>query len=274
MAKLHSYRKPDIEMNDRDYWYIVGFGLGDGCISSNGREFAMASTDKQIIEDIANVTGLTVRAQPYGDKGMVCYKTSICRRVFVDKLMELGFPKNKSHTDGWLVVPKEGMEAHFLRGFMDTDGCVSSDKKRGKLKSNFLSSSKRMLEWIQSYMSERGCIGSIRDRGSIWTLSYGKFDTQILVSFLYDTEGLVNNRKRDKALALCEEFPVRNGSGKRKRSGYVGLNLPTTVQEMEDRCLGARNKTEMAQMLGVERRVFYNWIRTQPDIKKWIDRGV
>jgi len=222
--------KPTIEMIDRDYWYIVGFGLGDGCISKCGYSFRLLSTDKQVVEDISRVTGLSMKINNRSKQKSYykdCYVVDITRKLFVEQLLSVGFPKNKSHTDGWLVIPSEGFEADFLRGFMDTDGCVTSSRARKTLASSFSSSSRLMLEWIKEFLEEKfGCGGSIRRLSSIWVLEYCKWDTHQIVNYLYNKEGIVNNRKRDKALRLCEELPIRRGS-----SRYSSRRSSTAVEK-------------------------------------------
>jgi len=241
-----------LKLKPRDLWYMIGYALGDGYITARGDAFYLMSTDKRIMKLCARKLGERVSSRVTATKEKPYLKDMHTTRVrskrFTDQLQKRGFPTNKSHTDGWLVVPGYGYESQFLRGLMDSDGCVSATKKSKNLQSEFLSSSKDMLEWSRDHLKdELGIEGRVYWKGSVWSLRYGHWDSHRLVFYLYYGPGLYNKRKRDKAVRLIRVYPVRRSPSRR----LSRIDWPATWKEWQYFLKDSTSYREVAKKMGV-----------------------
>ena len=141
------FKKIDSEMKA----YYLGFGMADfgmrkDCYSF---EFRLKKDDKYIIEALAKELNCESKLQYYKDNIREGYSLVICSKEICKDLIYHGIVPNKS---GKEILPNtipRSLIKHFIRGFIDGDGCVESSMKRLSLCSmsyNILLSIKLFLE--------------------------------------------------------------------------------------------------------------------------------
>jgi intein-encoded DNA endonuclease-like protein len=117
--------------------YIVGLLFADGCISEDANiiTISLKEEDKDILlkinEELGSNRPLTYIK--YNDKNSNWsnqYKLSINSRYMVNSLRNLGLFQNKSlkiEFPSWIT---DEYYFHFLRGYIDGDGCILKTEKR------------------------------------------------------------------------------------------------------------------------------------------------
>lgn len=116
--------------------YILGFLYADGCNSSNYDKkrycvtITLQSSDSQILYDIKNEIGYEapIKFRTYNE----CERATldICNKHIALKLHELGLVPNKTlilKFPDWL---SEEFYPHFVRGYFDGDGCITSNNRK------------------------------------------------------------------------------------------------------------------------------------------------
>ena len=124
-----------IDNEHKAYW--LGYLYADGCVCDHGTKrnylyIELHTQDKYILEEFA-VDLRTNRKVRISCRGYARFEV-LCNKIGTD-LIKLGCVPRKSNilqfpTED--IVPKE-LLPHFLRGYMDGDGCISTYlKKRGR----------------------------------------------------------------------------------------------------------------------------------------------
>ena len=180
--------------------YVLGFFSADGCMYRNKRGsyyVAFTSTDKELIESVKNIIHAENLIETYLQKGNCKMKYTIqigSKRAF-NRLKEIGFMQNKSLLMKFPEVPKSVL-CHFVRGYLDGDGCVFSAEYFRKTRNNyyrcfmvtFTSGSYVFLRKLRERLvneSSVGC-GSLFSRSkSHNVLSYSGKSARQFYKFLY-----------------------------------------------------------------------------------------
>jgi len=194
--------------DSQDFYYFLGFFVGDGCISIRRRGqkvFSLFSTDKDVIEGyrgrIKSTHKLSVRVRK-GWKDL--YGLTISSSMVSDRLMSLGVPLNKSHSDGWKIEVPEKFMNSYLHGLCDSDGSVFQTG-RGLNVLDFVSSSKLELERILDFVtaSISPVKSNVNRMSSIWSLKiHGKAAESIFQDIYYPEIPWDMKRKRLKGESI------------------------------------------------------------------------
>lgn len=131
--------------------YYLGFGMADFGMSKDCRnfQFRLKKDDKYIIEKLAKELNCGSKLYHYKDDVREGYSLTVCSKEICKDLIYHGIVPNKSGKEVLPnTVPKE-LVKHFIRGFIDGDGCIESSSKRLSICSmsyNVLLSIKLFLE--------------------------------------------------------------------------------------------------------------------------------
>jgi len=195
------------QANQEDFWYILGYALGDGYLASRegDNRFTIASTDLQIIRDIkgrgfapGKIHEEVAKAYSQKEKssgipsGKFVYRVVFCKKRMKERLLGLGFPVRKSEKgSSYVLKSPEKLFWDFYRGFWDSDGWLSAcpDSRNGgktwRYHSGLMSVSKRQIEWFRDELIKREIrVGSVKTRkgSSLYYLQVGKLATQEVYS--------------------------------------------------------------------------------------------
>lgn len=139
------------EINSEIKAYYLGFGMADFGVSKNCYlfEFRLKKDDKYIIEKLAKELNYTADLYHYKDSIREGYSLTISSKDICKDLIYHGIVPNKLGKEVLPnTVPKELIK-HFIRGFIDGDGCIEANIKRLSICSmsyNILLSIKLFLE--------------------------------------------------------------------------------------------------------------------------------
>lgn len=196
--------------------YYLGFGMADfgmrkDCYSF---EFRLKKDDKYIIEKLAEELNYTADLYHYKDSIREGYTLIISSKEICRDLIYHGIVPNKSGKEILPnTVPKE-LTRHFIRGFIDGDGCIESSMKRLSICSmsyNVLLSIKLFLE-KELNIKEYDIKPVIKESGNI--LYYYKiysYSFMKVLDYLYKDSTIYLTRKYDNYLIhLNKDINRRN----------------------------------------------------------------
>ena len=113
--------------NDLDFWYMIGYYLGDGWLSSKGNDIILACNDKKLNKLKEN---LDINKWKYTyNCGKTCYRFRFSNKIiydFIKKYIDTG-SKNKHIPIEILNLPKKQLMSLY-KGYLDSDGCIINEK--------------------------------------------------------------------------------------------------------------------------------------------------
>lgn len=222
LTELNKYKK--IEYKDYDYFkkintkekaYIIGFFLGDGCLSlENKFECAIKLDDKEIFDFIQKELNCNIRIDDSINKiqkkhpkaSIKIANNHMCNdihKIFGGRL------KQERHIP---IIPK-ALERYLIQGFFDAEGCVTwgyrKDRNRLWQKISFTSKYK-MLEGIQNILLNNDIATKIKPKQNedCYVLEFSD-PIRILnfLNYIYpDDSFIILHRKYEKAKALRLEL--------------------------------------------------------------------
>lgn len=219
LTECMNYKKPVYneeffrKIDSPEKAYILGFILGDSCISDRNIEITLSIEDMEILTFIQKNIGGCFRN--YYDMNKEKRKFPKSKMIVGNKPI-LNDLKTKSggnlKEDRHIPVISEKLERYLLLGFFDAEGCVTygkrKDRNRTWQKISFTSQFK-MLEGIQKILLKNGISTSIKPKSSekCFVMEFSsKPDVLKFISIIYDNEFVVLHRKYNKAIALRLEL--------------------------------------------------------------------
>lgn len=181
--------------------YVLGYFYADGSLEDasylRGKYIRVSSVERYSILRIKRWLGsehTIVEQKPAWENGKTKYLLRIGSHKLYDKLTSLGLYPNKSLTIQFPDIPKEYLH-HFIRGYLDGDGCVYFYRalgKKGKLVTKklsviFTSGSETFLGKLKAVLKGHLDLRQkkIYKGQRAYQLRYGTSDSVKLFSFLY-----------------------------------------------------------------------------------------
>ena len=200
----------NIDTENKSYW--LGFLFADGYVRNRGNSFnielTLSSKDrehlikfKNDIESNCEIKDSCIR-RTYKGKQVEYYSSGLMissSKMFED-LNRHGCVQRKSLI---LEPPKNipiNLISHFIRGYFDGDGFVStySGSKKLEYKIGFLGTYS-FLDWLNHVLHESGCsLRNIQNKNKIHQLQYNTKDKNSIFEFLYSQSNIFLNRKKLK----------------------------------------------------------------------------
>lgn len=194
--------------------YVLGWLASDGCVTGSTVRLALQRPDKAMLEAIAvlvRFTGRIYDVQQYDTRTEKTYYRSclvLTSSELVSILAHYNIVPAKSLTLQYPQLP-DNMQSHFIRGFMDGDGCICQLKGKG-FRVSFVGPQQflqALLDVIRRLLPTH--TGSLtRKNGDLWELAFnGRASAIKVMHFIYDgsTELTRLKRKHEKYLLAQED---------------------------------------------------------------------
>lgn len=112
--------------DDLDFWYMIGYYVGDGYLSTTGYDIRLCCNDKKLAKLVSH---LDKNKWNYhiNDKDISCHKLRFANKEiyeFISKNIGTGC-ENKKIPYEILTLPKQQLEM-FLQGYIDSDGNINN----------------------------------------------------------------------------------------------------------------------------------------------------
>ena len=114
------------KLDDKDYWYLMGYFLGDGWLVDSKKEIYFTINDNQIEEVLPRLTNIIGLAR-LNNSGVNCKKYVGRKQQLFQILSEFG-----KYADGKMIPqfihngPKHLIE-EFIKGYQMADGCITKN---------------------------------------------------------------------------------------------------------------------------------------------------
>ena len=193
--------------------YVLGFFTADGCMikhKNGGHYIEIYITDLDILEKIKDTMGsnhkISMRDRRSSNQNLkIGYRFQVGSKEIFNDLLIFGLSPAKSHIVRMPEIPKKFL-SHYVRGYFDGDGHVSSceyQKKDRKNKSRiiitgFTSGSKKFLEDLLSQLKNSGIVtGGSLHLTDVYHVCFSIRDSLKLYNFMYkNSNDLYLERKK------------------------------------------------------------------------------
>lgn len=202
-------------INTKNKAYILGFLMADGCICKSTQDKAspdrliiqISHKDRCILEFIQKELGSNYKIKDFTPNGT--YSNNMMSSLTINStklcsdLIKHGIVPNKTGKESFPVL-RENLKRHFIRGFLDGDGWITSNNT-GSITIGFISNY-NMLESIKAEIDKSLDIKSVariyndyRSDKDIYYLEYSnRDDIKQLKKYLYHNAEFYLERKASK----------------------------------------------------------------------------
>ena len=179
----------DLNKEEDAYW--LGFLYADGTTSKYSTRIGLAPRDINHIQKFRTFISGNMPIRKY----KVSCNIDVNSMVLATRLKQLGIVVARGRFDLTLAKLPQSSHRHFIRGYVDGDGCLAKDERviiLGKLD---------ILEWIQNVFINTLGINKtkLRHRGNVHELCVGgRKQAWTVVDFLYQDAVVLLDRKLKK----------------------------------------------------------------------------
>lgn len=202
-----------IDSEVKAYW--LGFIYADGCISErvkNGKvssmklEITLNEGDKSHLEkflhDINSTSTVETKLVKLNGKEITTYRVSISSTEMCRDLISNGCSPRKSLTLAFPTHLPHSLVKHFIRGYLDGDGCISTRKRIS------IVGTEQFLNSLQNYFIDNLNVSSVsirpEKRGKHYSYEKSGNDALKIMNHLYTDCSIYLDRKYEKALAYLQ----------------------------------------------------------------------
>lgn len=227
MSKLTKYRNLDffheIDTEEKAYW--LGFICADGNIhkKQNLLQIRLKYDDVEHLKKLGNIFGRKVykKGVTVSKKGNLCSFTllGICNKSVKDDLMDKEVYPGKTIDDNigaWKYVP-DNLLNHFVRGYFDGDGCITSSKAKSG-KTNYclsIAGGNNFLKELKKIIMDKIGASDTKD----WkTETYkvlrwaGREQINLIAQWMYENATVYLERKKEKFDQFYKDVHSRGSS--------------------------------------------------------------
>ena len=214
-----------IDNEEASYW--LGFLYADGNISSVGNrlEVHLSIKDLSHLEKFRRFLNLSTEIRSGIDsRGYGFCHLSIRNKHLWNTLNNLGCHPQKSlnlkfPNQNIFKGDKKELMKHFIRGYIDGDGCLSIFKNKNSYRTELgLVGTKEFLEYVNKLFKNKGYIRNKSCKNwenKAYDLRFSDVPSRIIARFLYENSNIYLERKYNKYLEFCsleDESPLRKSS--------------------------------------------------------------
>ena len=224
--KLIKYRNLDFfqEINTEEKAYWLGFICADGNIhkKQNLLQIRLSSEDEGHLKKLGNIFGRKLyRQKVVSKKGKICESVilGVCNKKVKNGLMKNGVYPDKTILDNIKSlnhVPDILMN-HFVRGYFDGDGCISSSKTKSGKRNYCLSIAGgcNFLKELKELIINKIGVSNNKD---IETETYkvlrwsGREQINLIAQWMYKGSTVYLERKKEKFNKFYKDINKRGSS--------------------------------------------------------------
>lgn len=210
-------------MTTEEQFYWLGFLYADGNISKEGNrlEVRLAIGDLDHLEKFRKFLKLSTKIRTGVCNGHGFCHLAVRNKHLWNTLNKLGCTPQKSLTLKFpikLFTNKEQI-LHFIRGYVDGDGCLTIYKDNGKFRTRLMIvGTESFLNSINRLFSNKGYVRNKSTENysnNAFELKFSDVSSRKLARYLYEQSTIYLDRKYEKFLEFCR---IEEESSKRKSS--------------------------------------------------------
>ncbi len=190
-------------IDTQDKAYFLGLLYADGCNSGTSMVINLHKKDKHILEEMIKYIGYSGKLYERTKKNQFVFSLSSMK--LVEQLNKLGCVRNKSlilKFPSYQIVPDK-LLSHFIRGYMDGDGCVAIDKRNNQGIISFIGSYDFIDSLQEFFIKQFDIRGYKRTKNKVKELIIGGQQQSLkILNWLYNDSSIYLNRKYDKYLKI------------------------------------------------------------------------
>jgi intein/homing endonuclease len=158
-------RHIDSPLNNPDFWWLVGLYLGDGYGAGKHKiSFCLNVTEQKIIDRLVNTCKDIFDRSPYisynYEQGCVVVSISFYQlRIFLKT--HFGEYSDGKRLPEWAKKIDVESKKQLLLGYLDSDGCITKDKRLGNYTTEFVSVNLKLIEGFQDILFSLGLVSSM-----------------------------------------------------------------------------------------------------------------
>jgi intein/homing endonuclease len=213
-------------INNSEFWWLIGYYLGDGWVTGSKVSFAVNSQETYYVEKLRCIT------EKYLDRSFNNFRTrnnAVEYTINCEELADFLVLNFRKYAEGknipeWVKYLPEEYKVELISGYLASDGCVTTHTK-GYGSTEFVSISLELLEAFQDILFSLGIVSNLsklRDKGETkfrdvvyntkecYHLRMGNGSTINLIEKIND---LLDSKIQKVDLNVLKSF------GKQKRSG-------------------------------------------------------
>ncbi len=191
----------DLQNQEVNYW--LGWLVTDGNLFDKRIELAITEKDKDVIYKYCNFLKLPEdyikiyksKNDNWEDK----YSIRFGNKDVFEFLKVIGITEKKSKT----VNPNFEITHDFIRGMIEGDGCIMSNKKCAIV---FSTSSEKLKECYCKYLIDNNIKHSVSNIKDHFKISVVTKQSLKLVNLIYDNPVIFGERKYQKALTIKKQY--------------------------------------------------------------------
>ena len=199
-------------MNSEEQFYWLGFMYADGNISKEGNriEIRLSINDINHLEKFRKFLQLTTKIRTGETNGIKFCHLSVRNKHLWNKLNSLGCVSNKSLI---LTFPKIQLFTkkeyilHFIRGYVDGDGCLSLTKDNDKIRTRIsIIGTESFLISVNKIFGNKGYLRSKETdnyKNKAFELKFSDLPSRKLARYLYENATIYLDRKYERFLEYC-----------------------------------------------------------------------
>ena len=199
-------------MNTEEQFYWLGFMYADGNISKEGNriEMRLSINDINHLEKFRKFLQLTTEIRTGEINGIKFCHLSVRNKHLWNKLNSLGCVPNKSLILNFpkiqLFTKKEYI-LHFIRGYIDGDGCLSLTKDNDKIRTRIsIIGTESFLTSVNKIFGNKGYLRSKETnnyKNKAFELKFSDLPSRKLARYLYENATVYLDRKYERFLEYC-----------------------------------------------------------------------
>ena len=206
--KVNSNFFTNIDTEEKAYW--LGFMYADGYVGlKNEIELTLQIRDANHIQKFKKALQsehkIGTKTIKFNGKEFKAKRISIKDPQLVNDLIKWGCTNSKSLTIEMPDLPSKEAYRHFVRGYLDGDGCIMV--KDRYCSCSFTSGSYKFLKSLHDYLLEVVQINSVishRENTNTYELdTLSRYETLQLLKFLYEDSMIYLDRKYEQYQRYC-----------------------------------------------------------------------